>query len=648
MFTSGGFHRIDDRVSMDKVSLESATYEMTTPSSQLEEPTVEKTKKYGPTDLRRALSERHVNMIALSSTVGIGCFLQSGKVIHQAGPGGAIIAYLLMGTVVWSAIACLGEMTALFPIRQPIIDFPSRYIDESVGFATGWMAWLAFSFLIGVEISAVAELFQFGFSKEYLQSFDYPQETLQWSFGLDTNTAVWVGIVLVLIFLINLCPVRVYGEIEYVFGCIKIVFMVGLIMFNVIINAINVHQGRQSSAFANYNSPNGFFADKVTVTSGTTQHVFTGGTAHLVGIWSSMTTIFFGYQSMYTVSVTAAEAKNVSDETIKLATRKISLRVILLYTLLVFTVGLNVPASDPNLADTLIASIRSGQNSPFIIAMVHSHVTFLPHLTNAFFLFSAFSVSVNALFISSRLLHALANIRAVWPASGFGYIIKSRLEKTTRHGVPLPAICVTWLFGLFGFLGSSGSEPAKTLGRMSSYSSCTLMIVYATVSLAFLSFKRSLTVDGSEEDPVVLHRGGNAAGTALGGTVLNRNAAAYPYKSHLQYFRALYAFLGCTLTLFFAGWKSFLSPFSAPDFLATYMNVIVFVLLVSAYHIKDRQGWNPLRWERRVTMDINDPVVVKEKDWRKRRGRLHRADKGRVCGRDNVRRVGEFVWAWVK
>ena len=40
---------------------------------------------------RRALGERHVNMIAFSSTIGIGCFLQGGKVIHLIGPGGAVL-----------------------------------------------------------------------------------------------------------------------------------------------------------------------------------------------------------------------------------------------------------------------------------------------------------------------------------------------------------------------------------------------------------------------------------------------------------------------------------------------------------------------------------------------------------------------------
>ena len=92
MHNSAGFLRIHERVSMDKISLQSETYEMNTPELQMEAGEgIPSKKKYGPTDLRRALGERHVNMIAFSSTVGIGCFLQSGKIINQIGPGGALM-----------------------------------------------------------------------------------------------------------------------------------------------------------------------------------------------------------------------------------------------------------------------------------------------------------------------------------------------------------------------------------------------------------------------------------------------------------------------------------------------------------------------------------------------------------------------------
>lgn len=482
-------------------------------------------------------------------------------------------------------------------------------------------------------------MFQFGFTKEYLEAFDYPRQTLEWTFGLHTNPNVWVGIILIVVFLLNLLPVKAYGEVEYMFGCIKMVVIVGLILFNVILNAKMVHDGTIPSPFSTYDSPYGFFSNNVTIASGNQEHSYTGGTGHLIGMWSSMTTIFFSYQAFYTVSVTAAENKDLDrDESIKLATRKICLRVILLYTLLVFTVGLNVPYTDLNLLDTSITSIRKGHNAPFLIQMVHGGITGWPHLVNAFFIFSAFSVAVNALYIASRLLHALANIRNVWPETGWGYAVKCRLEKTTKHGVPVAAICVTWLLGLFGFLGASPA-PARILGRMATYSSSSMLIVYSMVCLAFLSFK-SRTVDGNESDGVIVQ-------TSEGPT-LNRNASDYPYKTHLQSVRAAYGLLGCFLILLFNGWKSFLSPFSAPDFFASYTNVFVFVLLVSAYHIKDRQGWNPLRWSRRVTMDIYNPTVTREKDVRRRKGRLHRANTKILFCKENALRVVEYIWTWMK
>jgi amino acid transporter len=93
------------------------------------------------TDDSQGLEERHVSMIAFSVTVGIGLFLSSGKVLFLTGPGVAVVVYILVGLSLWSVNACLGEMTALFPIKGPIFEFPSRFIDEAVGFACGWMVW---------------------------------------------------------------------------------------------------------------------------------------------------------------------------------------------------------------------------------------------------------------------------------------------------------------------------------------------------------------------------------------------------------------------------------------------------------------------------------------------------------------------------
>jgi yeast amino acid transporter len=68
-----------------------------------------------------------------------GLFLGSGQSLAVAGPGGAVLSYVIMGTVISSVISCLGEMTSLMPVNAPVMEFPRRFLDRGVGFAVGWM-----------------------------------------------------------------------------------------------------------------------------------------------------------------------------------------------------------------------------------------------------------------------------------------------------------------------------------------------------------------------------------------------------------------------------------------------------------------------------------------------------------------------------
>ena len=72
-----------------------------------------------------------------------GLFLGSGASLAGAGPGGAVLAYVLMGTVMGAVISCLIEMTALMPVNAPVMEFPRRFLDRGVGFSVGWMYWYA-------------------------------------------------------------------------------------------------------------------------------------------------------------------------------------------------------------------------------------------------------------------------------------------------------------------------------------------------------------------------------------------------------------------------------------------------------------------------------------------------------------------------
>jgi amino acid transporter len=81
----------------------------------------------------------------------------------------------------WSVVACLGEMTALFPVQGPLFEFPGRFIDEAVGYATGWISWFAWVVILAAEVLAVAQMWRFRFDEEYLRDVGYPEKELGWN-----------------------------------------------------------------------------------------------------------------------------------------------------------------------------------------------------------------------------------------------------------------------------------------------------------------------------------------------------------------------------------------------------------------------------------------------------------------------------------
>lgn len=284
----------------------------------------------------------------------------------------------------------------------------------------------------------------------------YPDSSLGWGAGQDTKPAVWVSVFLIFILLVNTIPVLWYGRLEYIFGVTKILFIVGLIMFNLILNARQIVP--HATRFWTYNEPYSFISQNYTLNAA--GDVIRGSSGRFLGMWSGMTTTIFSLIGFETVAITAAENRDLQNhETIKLATRKISLRIILLYTLCVFTVGLNVPYTDPNLRDLTVNSIHSGQDSAFILAAVRNHIRSWPNFFNGFFIFSATTSGISSLYISSRVLHALASVPEAWPAWRFVESFRLKLRRTV-HGVPLVAVFVSWCFGCLAFL-SSNPSPAE-------------------------------------------------------------------------------------------------------------------------------------------------------------------------------------------
>ena len=94
--------------------------------------------KTATTLLARELKGRHLQMIAISGSIGTGLFVASGRALSQGGPASVLIAYLLVGVMLWSTMQALGEMAVAFPVAGSFSAFSTRFLDPSWGFAMGW------------------------------------------------------------------------------------------------------------------------------------------------------------------------------------------------------------------------------------------------------------------------------------------------------------------------------------------------------------------------------------------------------------------------------------------------------------------------------------------------------------------------------
>lgn len=68
---------------------------------------------------QRRLSARHVTFIGFGGGIGTGLFVGTGSALAKAGPAGLLIAYIVVGAILWCIMECLGEM-ATYVSQMPL------------------------------------------------------------------------------------------------------------------------------------------------------------------------------------------------------------------------------------------------------------------------------------------------------------------------------------------------------------------------------------------------------------------------------------------------------------------------------------------------------------------------------------------------
>ncbi|KAM7191108.1 hypothetical protein V8F20_009426 [Naviculisporaceae sp. PSN 640] len=593
-------------------------------NNYIDEPTAaEERRELRGESLWRVLNERHINVRAhwkFYQRLRTGLFLGSGRSLAAAGPGGALVCYLLMGTVISSVISCLGEMTALMPVNAPVMEFPRRFVSRGVGFAVGWMYWFAYAVLAADELVAVSNTIKF--------RYDDGRTLLNWEVGESVDNAVWICVFLALVIIVNLFPVKVFGELEYVFGCFKLMFIVMLIVLMFMLSVIQPREGayyQESLGTRYWNSPYSFFNPYYNVkdSDGNLQRTILGSTGTLLGVWTTFTGVMFSYIGMDIMAATAAESRALSDvESMKMASRKINLRIILLYALAMITASFVVPADHPFINGK---GQSVGAHSLFIIGVVEAGLPAAGHFFNAVFVFSAFTCAINSMYIGSRILHTLALRGQTGPE-----FITRRLRQC-RSGVPVRAVFATAAMMLIGFMGRSGS-PGARLSELANNCTVSCLIVYGTICLTYLSFFKTL------EDAKLY---GNAS--ELQAASYDRDNHLYPYKSHGQWLKACYGLVACTILVVFNGVGAFLErPFNIRKFISAYISLPVFLILILAYNLR-KHGLRVSEWMSDRSSDLSNTVQASNP---KRKGRLEFPDDGFT--RNNWAVFAEWVWVWMK
>ncbi|KAK2747294.1 hypothetical protein FQN57_002192 [Myotisia sp. PD_48] len=592
-----------------------------TESMMIEEPTytAERRDRDG-VNVWRVLGERQINMIAFSGSIGNGLFLGSGRSLAGAGPGGAVVCYLIMATVISAVISCLGEMTALMPVNAPVMEFPRRFVDRGVGFAVGWIYWFAYCILAADQLVAVTNSVKF----HYNDNTTY----LSWKVGESVHAAVWITLFLILVTIVNALPVKYYGELEYIFGSIKLIFIVLLIVMMVVLDTMKPRKDAyydQPLGTKYWDKPYGFFNTvyKVKGDDGSVQREFKGSVGTFLGMWTTLINVIFSYVGMDIVAATAAESKSLADsEAMKMAARKINLRIITLYTLAMLTASFVVPHDHPFLNGK---GQSVGSQSIFVIAVVEAGLPIAAHVFNAMYLFSAFTCAINAMYVASRVLHTLA----LRDQTGPEWI--TRRLRVCHLGVPLRTVLATAVVMLVGYMGPTGS-PGQRLGELASNCTVSCLIVYATICGTYLCFYRTL-------DDVKNYGNTSEAQAAC----FDRNHPRYPYKSHGQWLKGAYGLVSCVILILFNGIGAFLeTPFNIRQFIAAYIALPVFIILIIGYKIR-KHGFRFSQWGPERSKDLRNTVQVSSE---KRKGRLELPDNGFTS--ENTLTFFRWIWVWMR
>ncbi|KAI9443348.1 general amino acid permease 1 [Lactarius indigo] len=474
--------------------------------------------------VQRKLSGIHVQMFAIAGVIGTGLFLGLGQLLATTGPLGVLLVFVLVGSVAFASIVSVTEMAVFAPISGSFSHYAARWVDPALGFAVGWNYFYTCAVTLPAEITAAAVLIGF------------------WDHN-SNHVSIYVAVLIVAVYSVNLFGVRFFGHTEVVFATLKLMLVVGLIIGGL---AVNFGGGPDHTrhGFEYWKHPGPLVSS-----------LEPGALGRFLGLLLGIIYAAFSMCGMEIITLAAAETRNPRNNMVT-AMRTIFFRIFICYILTGLVVGMLIPSNDPKLFKK---SGNAGQ-SPFVLVFNQAGVKVLPHIVNALVLSSAFSSANGMLYSSSRLLFALC-VQGQAPKV---------VTKVTRSGVPYVAILTGGVFSFLAFLNANNSS-GKVFNWFVNLSAVGSLLNWLMIGITYLRFYYGLKAQGTGKDGV----------------------HSISYRSIFQPYAGMYVVFWSIVFILVSGLSVFWH-FNGPDFVAAYINLPIFALLYIGWKITKRTKIHPL------------------------------------------------------
>ncbi|OTQ33925.1 D-serine/D-alanine/glycine transporter [Gilliamella apicola] len=383
-------------------------------------------------DLKRNLSNRHIQLIAISGAIGTGLFMGSGKTISLAGPS-IVFVYMVIGFILFFVMRAMGEILLSNLNYKSFSDFANDLLGPWSGFFTGWTYWFCWVITGIADVVAIA-----GYAQHW-----FPE--LQ----------AWIPMFLTVILLatLNLLTVKMFGETEFWFSMIKIVAILGLIVIGIVLILISYHstQTNTIAAFSNLWQYGGFFPNGS------------------MGFFAGFQIAIFAFVGIELVGTTAAETVD-PNKNLPRAINSVPARIIFFYVFALIIIMSVTPW-------TLI----SPNKSPFVELFTLIGLPAAASIINFVVLTSAASSANSGIYSTSRMLFGLAKKQDA--PEPFG---KLSSRSVPANGLLFSCLC---LFGgvVLIYLVPNVME-AFTI--VTTISAILFMFIWSMILISYIAYRR--------------------------------------------------------------------------------------------------------------------------------------------------------------